>query len=572
MDIQKTWGGHMKIYLRKNWILIFAFFVCSSLTGAVGVITYQTYSMVTTIAESKNLWEGFKVGIFVLIIVCILLFLDTLNAFLKKQVLYSISKKIKDDVMDKIFTTDLSHIKQLKKSNLVSILIYDIERLETEYYSNFLSLFSSMATLLLMLFAIYLVGINYFIVVILFCIPSIIQPFILKKHISRAGMNTSSEMAVFSNKLNEYIYGIDTIKTANKSEIFINKLSKDVDVLEKNRYIEQKFLFLNNTFILFSGYILKIGSMMYFVNQTLAGAISIATATLLFGYSNSVGNPISEILSYLATIRSTKEIQSKVETFLSLEPDIEKENIKSFEHSIVMKNISFSYSNKCVLNEVSFEFLKNKKYALFGKSGSGKSTLLKLLLSYENDYTGQILIDNKDIREINKSSLWDNIAYIQQKVFIMNGTLKDNITLFNNNISDDRVLEAIRLSGLSELVERLPKGIEEEIKEGGSNFSGGEKQRISIARALASNRDILIVDEGFSALDNINAAEIENMLLHLNKTIISITHRISKNIENYDEVLLLQDGRIVESGSFHELMEMNGQLKNLIYHNTSEVN
>ncbi|SCL91766.1 Heterocyst differentiation ATP-binding protein HepA [Sporanaerobacter sp. PP17-6a] len=156
------------------------------------------------------------------------------------------------------------------------------------------------------------------------------------------------------------------------------------------------------------------------------------------------------------------------------------------------------------------------------------------------------------------------MAYIQQKVFIMSGTLKDNITLFSNKYTDDEINKAVKFSGLDGLIKSLPNGIDTYIEEGGKNFSGGEKQRISLARALLSDKSIFLLDESFSALDNKNSMEIEKNILDIDKTIIMISHRPNDNLYKYDDIIVFKDGEIAEHGLYDELLKKDTYFYNLI--------
>jgi len=185
--------------------------------------------------------------------------------------------------------------------------------------------------------------------------------------------------------------------------------------------------------------------------------------------------------------------------------------------------------------------------------------LLKLILGYYDQYDGSIKMDDAEINTIKKKDLYSNISIIHQNVFLFDGSIKENIDLYQG-YSEEELEKAIELSGLKKLIDRLVEGKDTLINENGSNFSGGEKQRISIARSLIKGTPIILLDEATAALDNRIAYDIENSIINLeNKTIITITHRLSRELlSKYDEIIVLKEGQVVEKGQFDALYDNKG--------------
>lgn len=207
------------------------------------------------------------------------------------------------------------------------------------------------------------------------------------------------------------------------------------------------------------------------------------------------------------------------------------------------------------LDNINFTFEKGKKYALVGKSGSGKSTLLKLISGYYDDYEGSLKFDYSEIYDIERNSLYSEISLIHQNTFLIDDTIKNNITLFED-YSLSEYENAILKSNLSEVIESLPNKSETKIGEDGILLSGGQKQRISIARAIIKGSNILLLDESTSSLDSQTAFEIENELLSMdNITIIYSTHKYNKEtFKKFDCILVLNNGKLVETGTFDDLI------------------
>lgn len=223
--------------------------------------------------------------------------------------------------------------------------------------------------------------------------------------------------------------------------------------------------------------------------------------------------------------------------------------------TLALNDVSYFYEkDQMALSNISYTFEPKKSYAIVGGSGSGKSTLLNLLMGSHHSYEGQIYVDNIAINDLSTSSLYQQITQIQQNIFVFNATLRDNVTMFKE--SPIQLLEeVIKLSGLSQLL--LERGEEFLAGENGNKLSGGEKQRIAIARALLRESKVLLVDEATSALDNQTAQQINQVILGLKEvTRIVVTHRLEKNIlKQYDEILVLKKGELVECGKFDDLMK-----------------
>ncbi len=262
------------------------------------------------------------------------------------------------------------------------------------------------------------------------------------------------------------------------------------------------------------------------------GEISVGTAIIIIQLSTHIVGPVKTSISLINQIKSVSLIVDKIDEILcDSSEEIEDLSLEKFGKNIEIKNLNFSYSDeRQALNNINLTFEKNKKYAIVGESGSGKSTLTKLLMRYYKNYNGEILIDNKNLQKILSHDLYKNISMIQQNVFMFDDSIKENIKLYAD-YSDDEILEVCGRSGFSNLISILPNGINSLVGENGNKLSGGEKQRIAIARSLINDTKILILDESTSALDNETAYNLETSLLSINDlTLVVVTHKLIKNI------------------------------------------
>ena len=236
-----------------------------------------------------------------------------------------------------------------------------------------------------------------------------------------------------------------------------------------------------------------------------------------------------------------------------------------FKSSIELKNIDFKYEDDYVLSDFNLTISKGASIALVGQSGSGKSTIANLLSRFYDVNSGSILIDGIDIKNIKKQSLRKLIGLVTQDSILFNDSIRNNIAISDNTISDEEIIEALKVANAWEFVSKLPDGIHTNVGDSGNKLSGGQKQRISIARAVLKNPPIMVLDEATSALDteseHLVQKALENMMK--NRTSIVIAHRLS-TIQNADAIIVMQQGQIIENGSHDELIDKKGAYNTLI--------
>ena len=237
--------------------------------------------------------------------------------------------------------------------------------------------------------------------------------------------------------------------------------------------------------------------------------------------------------------------------------------IKKLDGKIIFKDVSYAYSVKKIIEHLSFSINKNSSVAFVGESGSGKSTIIKLIIGLLKYDDGNILIDGKQLSELNLNSFYDNVTYVSQEVPIFDGTLRENL-VFDKNVSDERIVDVLKLVCLDKFYQRLDNGLNTELGEKGIRMSGGERQRVALARLFFDDSKIIILDEATSAMDNITEkCVMENVLRELNnKTLIVIAHRL-ETIKDVDNIFVLSGGKIVEEGNYQSLIRKNGYFKKL---------
>ena len=283
--------------------------------------------------------------------------------------------------------------------------------------------------------------------------------------------------------------------------------------------------------------------------------------TTLLGYVNNIISIMPILAKGLESVTSIGEILGAGD----IEDNNGKENLKDLEGTFEFNNVFFKYDNESrVLNGINLKINKGETIALVGESGSGKSTIVSLVTGFYKPTSGEILIDGKNIEQINLHSYRRFLSVVPQKTILFSGTVKENITYGNPRISKERLNEVIEAAQLGNVIEKLPKGLNTSVGEHGDKLSGGQKQRIAIARAIIRDPKVIVFDEATSALDSVSEAEIQKAIDHLtkNRTTFIVAHRLS-TIRNADKIAVIREGRCVEFGTYEELMEKKGEFYNL---------
>ena len=383
--------------------------------------------------------------------------------------------------------------------------------------------------------------------------------------VADAEKKVSDKNESYMTTLKDSLMGFSVVK-AFRAEVQMCKLfaGKVREVCEA-KCLRKKMTILVALFSSFAGNIVQIGVFLIGAYLALNGhGLSAGSVLVFVQLLNYVINPIGTIPQALAEIKASKALIRKIAD--ALEDNVREEGFEekaTLNSGIAVRGLSFGYeAEKPVLQNVDFTFEAGKSYAIVGASGSGKSTLLNLLMASHESYTGTISYDDTELRQLSSESLYDLVSLVQQNVFIFNASIRDNITMFSG-FPREEVDRAMELSGLSALVAQ--RGEDYLCGENGSGLSGGEKQRISIARSLLKKSRVLLVDEATAALDAQTAFQVSGSILDLeDMTRIVVTHALDENLlKRYDCLLTLKNGSITESGSFDDLMTRKGYFYSL---------
>ena len=319
--------------------------------------------------------------------------------------------------------------------------------------------------------------------------------------------------------------------------------------------------------------VVYVGGSMYINNDP--GIESIGVIAQFILYINMLTWPVASLGWVSSLVQEAEASQKRINEFLKEEPQIKNPTLlpTKINGSITFNNVSFEYEDTHIkaLNGISFSLEKGKTLAILGKTGSGKSTILSLISRLYDTTEGEITIDNQPITKVNLFDLRNQISVVPQDAFLFSDSIKNNIKFGNENATDEEVMEAAKKAVVHENIMGFNEQYETILGERGITLSGGQKQRVSIARALIKNAPILLLDDCLSAVDTETEETILNNLLTYckDKTTVIVSHRVS-SAKNADEIIILEEGKIIEKGTHNELLEQNGYYKELYVKQLSE--
>lgn len=534
---------------RINMKLKFLATVFTALSASMAVLIAFLMKLILDCAMDKDL-EALKKSIGISVLYILAYFIVN---YLKEVV---ISKYIKESIETlrtrayvAIMNKDYKSFYDKSSGEYISILTNDITTLEENYFKSYFLIIQSAVTFGIAVLSLFIINWQFSLGVIAISVIFLGMSSFTGIGLNKLRMNVQTNMAGFTSKTKDLVSGYEVIRSFNAQE----KMKKEFDTY--NRDLEAMKLKFNirqgitkvineNLVILIVFSIMILGS--WFV---ISGGLVMGSLLAVIQLLNSIMNPINILLTAFNNSKSTEDIRKQMDALFTAAQENKEETPivkKDFNQGITFQGVAFSYDGeKKVIDDFHFHFEKGKKYAITGKSGCGKSTLLKLIQNYYGNYSGKITVDNLEYQRVEGSSFFNLFSTMHQNVFIFSGTIRENITLYNAFV-EEQLDWAVKSAGLQPLIDSLPLGLDTLIQENGHSLSGGEKQRISIARALIRKAPVLLLDESTSALDRKTAEVVEKEILGLkNQTCIHVTHKLTENSAKlYDAVLMMNEGRL----------------------------
>lgn len=486
--------------------------------------------------------------------------LSLLNYASQPRFLERAMRQYKDFAFKKLIGKSISSFRDESAAGYLSALTNDAASIETNYLAQMLAMITKAVTfvgalLLMCRYSLLMTAIAAGLTVL-----PLIASLLTGNRLQAVESRVSERNGEFTAALSDCLAGFTVVKNFRAEREIFRLFAQSNKALEHEKFTGRRIKTLVGMIGAVTGIFAQLGVFIAGVYLSMKGGSMTPGAVVLFvNLMNFIISPIAELPGLLACRKAALGLVDKLAAALERSSSREgSETLNRLEHGIRLENVSFAYEpGKTVLHGINAEFEAGRAYALVGGSGSGKSTLLNLLMAAETNYSGHILADGIELSDISTESLYGTIAAIQQNVFVFNASIKDNVSMFRD-FPKTEMDEAIARAHLGALIRE--RGEDYLCGENGSRLSGGEKQRISIARSLLKKSSVLLADEVTAALDAQTAHRVSSDILDLQGiTRIVVTHTLEESLlRRYDKIFVLRSGRIEETGSFADLMANKG--------------
>ncbi len=486
--------------------------------------------------------------------------LSLLNYASQPRFLERAMRQYKDFAFKKLIGKSISSFRDESAAGYLSALTNDAASIETNYLAQMLAMITKAVTfigalLLMCRYSLLMTAIAAGLTVL-----PLTASLLTGNRLQAVESRVSERNGEFTAALSDCLAGFTVVKNFKAEREIFRLFAQSNKALEHEKFTGRRIKMLVGMIGAVTGIFAQLGVFIAGVYLSMKGGSMTPGAVVLFvNLMNFIISPIAELPGLLACRKAALGLVDKLAAALERSSSREgSETLNRLEHGIRLENVSFAYEpGKTVLHGINAEFEAGRAYALVGGSGSGKSTLLNLLMAAETNYSGHIFADGIELSDISTESLYGTMAAIQQNVFVFNASIKDNVSMFRD-FPKTEMDEAIARAHLGALIRE--RGEDYLCGENGSGLSGGEKQRISIARSLLKKSSVLLADEVTAALDAQTAHRVSSDILDLQGiTRIVVTHTLEESLlRRYDKIFVLRGGRIEEAGSFADLMANKG--------------
>lgn len=540
------------------------FYVIKSLCG--WFVPLITAALIDLVIERP---ENLKMRLIVYI--CTALFLYTLNVPFHALHIkhFSIAKRsveagLRGAMIRKLQQLSISFHKEMESGRIQSKVMRDVEAIET-FSNHIITVFAAIMNVIVTSIIIICKNFTVF-SIFLVAVPAGVITIIPFRNIMRKqNRNFRKEMEITSSEVMDMVELVPITRAHALENKEINKMTKQVTNVARRGYELDmtQSIFGSVNWVVIS--LFQLLCLVICVIMALDGKITVGDITVYTSYFSQLIGQVSGVYSLLPIFSKGLESVNSVGEILKsydVEDYKNKKKMTTLKGKFEFKNVFFHYADddRLVLKDLNLTVKAGETIALVGESGSGKSTIVNMAIGFFKPNSGDVFIDDKNVKDIDMRSLRRHIAVVPQNTILFNGTIKENITYGRPNVTKAEIEKAIEAANLKSVIDKLPNGINTDIGEHGGKLSGGQRQRISIARAIIRNPDVIIFDEATSALDTVSEAEIQSAINNLSKdkTTFIVAHRLS-TIRNADKIAVMQNGTCVEFGTYDELMEKKGE-------------
>ena len=550
-------------FYRSNKKYYAASILTAILSASLGIILSWILQQLADVATNSSLLSFQQVIIVLAIFVLFVVVIEFSDARIFPKYVRNASVNYKNYILARIMNKGITDFSSEDSSRYVTTLTTDATSIEDKYIKSNINILTYVVNFFGALgMMIYYSPLLTLVSAVLTVLP-IIASMITGNKLIEVEKNISQRNTGFIATISDFTKGFPLVKNFKAEAPVLNNLLKSNIELENDK--ESGYITKLNVRAIsgIAGIISQLGVALFSVYLVLQNdGFTLGMMIVFVNLMNYIIQPIANLPGIISERKAALALVEKAADLIDSSAVVEGDkDLGKLQNSISLEDVNFAYEeDRTILKDVNLQFKKGKSYALVGASGSGKSTLLKLLMSEVRPDAGRILYDDIDLNTARLDSVYEEISMIQQNVFIFNASILDNITMFQDFPAAE-IQEVIRRSSLDKLI--AEKGMDYLCGENGKNLSGGEKQRISIARALLKDSSIILTDEATSSLDKETSYQITKDILGLTeKTRIMVTHTLDESLlKMYDQIVVLRDGKVVEQGNFEELLANNNYFK-----------
>ncbi|MBE8189371.1 MAG: lipid A export permease/ATP-binding protein MsbA [Candidatus Thioglobus sp.] len=558
--------AYLKVHIAKLVFTSVLMVAATALESSIPEITGQIIDKLFTETSSQQVALFYALAL--LLIMATSSIIATISVAISSWVSNKVITSLRIDMFAKLLKLPRAYFDQNPTGKILSKLTYDVEQIASAASSIWLDFVKSSMTMIILTGYLFYKNWQLSLALIVLLPLIILAVKVSSKRMRKSSKKVQESMAKMTHLLDENISGNSLVKIYQAQKQETNKFNNLVKIIRQQRYKVDVTGSFNSSFVHIS--------------------IGVSLAVVVYSSSTFLQMSAGEFLSFftamailvqpakkLVNINKTLQISVAAgESVFKLLDEKEENNqgkkqLKNVKGEIEFKNICFAYGqNNLVLDNINLSVKAGETVALVGSTGSGKTTIIQLLAKFYSPNSGSISIDGVDISEFEIDSLRSQIAFVDQNIRLFNDTVRGNIALGQvDNMSDEQISNAAKVSNAYEFILRLSEQFETEIGEDGTKLSGGQRQRLAIARAIAKDSPILILDEATSALDSATEKQVQTAIdaMQKNRTTIIIAHRLS-TIQKADRIVVLQRGKIIEQGSHQELLEQQGEYSQLYQH------
>lgn len=549
----------MTKYMKESGVLFGIYLMLVPCAAICSALFSLNLAPLLNVVYTKNIHDFLRYAL----LECILAILDLVTHYFHKVCREKLRTYyvagVKRDIFNALLSKNITDFNSNSVGQYISIINRDVDKMNRCHFDSICGIYR--VTICFIINLILVVYINPAIAILNISISlfSVFIPRMFERSMIEKQEKASQNSETYYSVLKDYLHGFSTIKLFNIQDIIKRKMESSNQDLEKANFSSTVTNYTSSWISMCCSQFSFVLTIVLGIWFALKGWMTIGSVISLSQLIGGITVPFEELPEHISNYKSIKGIQEKINSIMKTgEESIDQsKTLDVVKENFEVENLSYSYNESgAAIQNVSFELKEHGKYILVGTSGSGKSTIAKLLMRFYEADAGTVKFGGRLLSEYSEKQFYRTATYLEQDIFLFDDTLLNNITLYQT-YSEEEVARVLRLSGLEEVVNQLPNGIETVIKGNGYNFSGGEKQRIGIARALILGAKFLICDEVTASLDPVLAASVENTIMNLPDTgVLYITHKWSKKLfEKSDGIFVLKDGEIIESGCFDELME-----------------